>query len=212
MPLELVTLINILCTCALATLCTVVVYGALVMAWHRVVNRRYFQQQHAIAAAIDAKDDAALVKAEAYDLGTDRRWLCGLLGPKRKSPKPPKFTPFPKSLVWPTPLFFTACVFVTGLTRASVKLLCAHPDGCGVPCVALPVCVLALLLCLMTATVAHLLRFRRKHSSVIPWKAGGKKAKPNEVRTQSLEPTGNGMDRFAFPFYYPCSNPGQVVC
>ena len=42
---------------------------------------------------------------------------------QRRLKKPPTFVPFPKSLLWPTPLFFTCAVFVTGLTRAAVKVL-----------------------------------------------------------------------------------------
>lgn len=41
---------------------------------------------------------------------------CLPLCPQPK-PKPPKFIPFPKSLMWPTPLFFTFAIFLTGLTR-----------------------------------------------------------------------------------------------
>ena len=58
-----------------------------------------------------------------------RRAWYGICGPKRKM-APPKFWGFPKSLVWPTPMFFACALFVTGLTRTSVRLLVVSPPDC----------------------------------------------------------------------------------
>ena len=153
-PDELLTLINVLITAGVALALTVALQLTLILSWRHLINRRYYQQQQAIAEAAEAKDGAAFKRAVAWDVGPER-FLFGLLGPKRRL-KPPKFRPFPKSLVWPTPLFFSTCMFFTGLTRASVRILAASPDGCGSFCLALPVVVLSALVTFMLLTArAH---------------------------------------------------------
>ena len=70
---------------------------------------------------------------------------------RRERPgKPPKFVPFPKSLMWPTPLVFTSAIFITGLTRASVKVLAAMPDDCDGSCITAAVVTLLVILVIIS--------------------------------------------------------------
>ena len=179
MPLEMVALINLLITGTLAVLLTFALQAVLVSAWKHLINRRYYQQQLDIAAAKDEEDEEALRKAIEWDKGRER-FCCGVFGPKRKL-KPPKFVPFPKSLVWPTPLFFTGCIFVTGLTRASVRVLAAQPDGCSMACLAVPIVVLFVLVGLLLLTAVNLILVHKRHGNVITWKSASKHGKPAEV-------------------------------
>ena len=95
-----------------------------------------------------------------------RRKYFGIVGPKCK-PRPPRFTPWPKSLVWPTPLVFACCIFVTGLTRESVRLLVAPPEGGGAICVVLPVSILLVLSALFCVTVGEVVVFHRRHNTEV---------------------------------------------
>jgi hypothetical protein len=91
MPLELVTLLNLLCTAVLALTLTFVIQGVLVCCWRHLVNRRYYQQQRDITRAAAANDAEALRKALAHEVGKERM-CCGVFGPRRQL-KPPKFFP-----------------------------------------------------------------------------------------------------------------------
>ena len=164
MPHELAALINLLVTAALAIVLTVVVQSFLVLLWKRCVNRRYYLQERLIASAMEARDDKALRAAVAGDLGLERRCL-GVCGPRRRRNKPPAFRPFPKSLVWPAPLHFASAIFVTGLTRASVRLLTTRPESCGAMCLCLPIGVLLALLAFILNIFYGFLDFYRKHST-----------------------------------------------
>ena len=73
------------------------------------------------------------------------------------------------------------CLFVTGLTRASVRLLAASPAACGTQCIAVPVATLAILVLLVVGAAIDLLRLHRQHSAAIEWKASAKVAKPDQV-------------------------------
>ena len=112
LPNEAVTLINLLITCSLAILMTLIITMAIVSAWRHLINRRYYKQQAAITAAKDAEDDDALAKAQACSISGVSQCAAVLSG---KTKAQPEFFPWPKSLVWPAPLFFTCCIFVTGL-------------------------------------------------------------------------------------------------
>ena len=159
-------------TAALAVALTFLVQGLLVLMWRHLLNRRYYRQQRTIAPSI-------LAKAK---MPSQRERICcfGLIGPYLLG-KPAKFFAFPKSLVWPAPLFFSCCIFVTGLTRSSVYLLAASPPNCGVVCTAVPITVLAVLAILMGITVISLIGFRREHGKFIKWKPAGRHKEPSAV-------------------------------
>ena len=159
-------------TMGLAIVMTFMIQYALILLWRHIINRRYYIRQRAVAAAIDANDLPAYEAATSKEK-TLERFFCGLFGPK-KLLSPPKFVPYPKSLVWPTPLFFTCCIFVTGLTRNSVKLLCTDLPECGASCTVLPIVVLTTLVSLLLLTIRDLFEFRKKHSDGISWKPGAK--------------------------------------
>ena len=80
-----------------------------------------------------------------------------------------------------TPLFFTCAIFVTGLTRGSVRLLTSAPPGCGHACVALPVGVLTTLISLLLLTACDLLRLRAKLAADIKWQPAARIDTPNKV-------------------------------
>ena len=180
MPAELVSLLNLMVTCVLAMLMTCGLQYFLVTLWRHLVNRRYYAQQRAIAGATSAGNETALQIATEWRVGPER-FCCDVFGPKRIL-KPPKFMPYPKSLVWPTPLFFSGCIFVTGLTRASVRLLAADPLGCGtVRCRWLPIGVIVGVLIILMIIGSDLLRFRREHGVNLKWKPAARPNKPGAV-------------------------------
>jgi hypothetical protein len=97
-------------TALLAMLLAVILQLLLVRAWRHLVNRRYYRSIWRVTpdhTSAGPRPDEAI---ESRPLENPLK-------------KPPKFYPFPKSLVWPTPLLFSSCVFITGLTRASVRVL-----------------------------------------------------------------------------------------
>ena len=186
LPAEVVSLLNTLMSSLLALILTIFVQLMLVLAWRHLINRRFYTHQRAIAAAeqLPTDDPDSLKKRVAAEIGPEHCCL-GVCGPRRKL-KPPSFFPFPKSLVWPTPLFFTCCIFVTGLTRASVRVLAAWSSGqideCGrISCLVLPVAVLSVLALLMILTIADLVRFRKVHGKLVEWKPGARPAHPSDV-------------------------------
>jgi len=101
-----------------------------------------------------------------------------------------KFFPYPKSLVWPTPLFFICCVFVTGLTRSSVRLIAMHitgtlaepNDAARTVCVSVAIGTLVVVVSLPLIVAIDLARFhpRRKRAN-IEWKPGAKAGKPTDI-------------------------------
>ena len=94
-----------------------------------------------------------------------------------------KFRPWPKSLVWPTPLFFSCCIFITGLTRASVALLVSAPDPevCGLSCQILPIVVICFLIGFVVLSVMVMIAFHKHHGAEIVWKPSGRPGHPSEV-------------------------------
>ena len=159
MPPELTVLLNTLCTCALSIVCTCVIYYSIVLCWRHRINRRFYAARNAYLPTDASASESA----------------------KAATTKPAKFTPFPKSLMWPTPLFFTCCIFVTGLTRSSVKILAAQPPGCAASCYLLPILVLIFLVTIVAAAFVDLRRLHKRHGKMIQWKAAGKSAKPSDV-------------------------------
>ena len=169
-PAKLTSLYNKLITLALAICLTFVIQSIILSCWSRLVNRRYYRQQRLVKPSKDVTD------------GVHVEPICcfGLCGPRRRR-KPAKFFPFPKSLVWPSPLYFSCCIFVTGLTRNSVYLLAQAPENCGPECVVVPVFIIGVLLALVLLTAMDLLAFRRKHGSGVNWKPAVKHKDPMDV-------------------------------
>lgn len=102
---ELTALINLILTAALALGLAALLQLALVLVWRHCLNRRYYHKTVRVAPQ----------SACTWGLQTSHQ----------RTKRPPKFFPFPKSLVWPTPLLFASGVFITGLTRASVRVIAA---------------------------------------------------------------------------------------
>ena len=73
------------------------------------------------------------------------------------------------------------CLFVTGLTRASVRLLAVSPADCSWQCVVVPVATLSFLVMLLVGATIDLLRFLRQHSTTIEWKPSARVAVPDQV-------------------------------
>jgi len=72
------------------------------------------------------------------------------------------FMPFPKLFVWPNILIVILAMFSAGLTKSSVKLLAAQPEGCGTACYAAAITTLASIGGFVVAVGVDLLLFRRR--------------------------------------------------
>ena len=93
MPADLVALLNTMMTCAAGVVFTLFIQYALVLSWRHIVNRKYYRALKPIAQPAKAKDvDGEMGSGKAKD------------GDGTPPPAPAKFFPFPKSLLWPTPL------------------------------------------------------------------------------------------------------------
>ena len=103
MPPELVALVNTLLTCACGLGMTMGIQYLLVLLWRHRINRKYYRY---------LREESASAGEPAAEKSAEEKGANGN-APK----KPPKFTPWPKSLLWPTPLFFTCCIFVTVRAR-----------------------------------------------------------------------------------------------
>ena len=100
MPPELVMLVNTLLTCACGLVMTMGIQYMLVLLWRYRINRKYYRYLREEAAQEPAAEKTAEEKRA-----------------NGNALKTPRFTPWPKSLLWPTPLFFTCCIFVTVRAR-----------------------------------------------------------------------------------------------
>ena len=177
-PRELTKLLNLILTMLFALVVTVLIQWTLVLAWRHCVNRRYYEHMRYLDEQRHA-DGAIVNEAMASRVG-GRRWLC--FGQQRKMSTPPKFFPFPRSLIWPTPMFFTCCVFITGLVRASTRLLAANPPECGPLCPVAAVATLAFLAAFVFGAVVDLVRLHRAFvPSVIRWKPAARQPVPSAV-------------------------------
>lgn len=186
-PAQLAKLLNLLTTWLLSVALVTLLQGMLVCLWRHALNRRYYRYRKAVktaqedvAAFGDMETPRTKVNAAHPDHLIVRRKYFGIVGPKCK-PRPPRFTPWPKSLVWPTPLVFACCIFVTGLTRESVRLLVAPPEGGGAICVVLPVSILLVLSALFCVTVGEVVVFHRRHNAEVTWKPAPRKPKPQAI-------------------------------
>ena len=93
LPAELVTLLNTLLTCVAGLVLTVLFQYSLVLLWRHCFNRKYYRM---------LREDQHEREHAAKKRG----------GKEAPAKSPVKFFPYPKSLIWPTPLFFTCCIFV----------------------------------------------------------------------------------------------------
>jgi hypothetical protein len=168
MPQECLSLINLLITTAVGLGVAFAFQYMLVLLWRHHVNRRYYR---------------------ALRRKVDVQWVGGV-AVKAKRRRLPRFFPFPKSLVWPTPLFFTSCIFLTGLTRASVRLLASWPSGTGAGC------IIAAILCLLASgsfviyALVDTIRFRRQHAALLKWKPNKYAATWKDVKDPWMALTG----------------------
>ena len=168
---ECISLINLLLTGCLAIVLTVLLQLILVLLWRKLVNRRYYKWTRRVVPDHEQDQDPAT--------------------PQSKTRVPPKFIPFPRSLVWPTPLVFICCIFLTGLTRASVRVLATiepaawgsftewreHVTGCEVAAIATLTVLATLVLC----TMLDVWIFYRRHGSKVHWKRSARAASPREI-------------------------------
>ena len=181
-PVELTKLFNLLVVFATALILTVLIQYTLILLWRHVVNRRYYAYQRHVALqrlqGHGAADDAKLPPVQVR--------ACLGCGPKRLVRRSPKFFPFPKSLVWPTPLYFTCCIFVTGLTRSSVRLLAVSPPHapgtCGLLCPAAAITVLATLTAFLSLAIVDLVHLHRQLvPTLIRWKPAARQPDPAKL-------------------------------
>ena len=176
MPPQLASLINLLMTAAVSIVVTIAFYTVIICLWQRFVNRRYYREQR--AAALKQCSSSSSVQTwprAAKAAGDDKTDVIA------KKAMKAKFFPFPKSLVWPSPLFFAFCIFVTGLTRSSVRLLAAPPVQCGAGCAVVPIIVLSALVAFLLSMGIRLETFLRLHRSNTPWKPAAKPTSTSSV-------------------------------
>ena len=162
---ECTTMVNIMITGGLAIVLTLLLQLILVAAWRHLVNRRYYRSIRRVAPdnAHNQMNPAA---------------------PQSNQGLATKFFPFPKSLVWPTPLVFICCIFLTGLTRASVRVLATVESGAWssiTGCMLAALATLTILAALVLFTVWDLWIFYRRHGSKVHWKKSARAATPREI-------------------------------
>lgn len=150
---ELVLLYNQLIACAVAVACAVVIEFFLVLIWRHFMNCRYYKQQSATGVKLDTAETGKAVQ----------------------------FVPFPKSFMWPTPLFFALFVCTTGLARSSTRLLAASPPDCTFGCLALAIVVLSLLVTFMGVIILVTTRFFWRHGQDVQWKTASKHDLPKSI-------------------------------
>lgn len=135
MPRKVRVLLNTIMTFIIAIGLTIMLHLLMVSIWRHWVNRRYYRWRLAMFGV-------------GASSSSQRKW----------KGRVPKFFPYPKSLLWPTPLLFTTFAFASGITSTSVTVLSTPlPDSCGAVCSggrAIAICALCSLLAL-TAFVAY---------------------------------------------------------
>ena len=189
MPAELVSLLNVAFTGVCGIAMTIAIQWFLVLLWRHVVNRRYYrakraEREEAAAATAAAEVEASSNSGSKASGGAQQpppTTTTTTQPPTTKPTKPPKFFPFPKSLLWPTPLLFTCCLFLTGLTRNAVMLLAASPPGCGAPSVVLPIMTLLILFGSVLLFVLDVWMLHRRHGHLIAWKPAARHGTPDAV-------------------------------
>jgi hypothetical protein len=167
-----------LMTFGIALILTVFVQCALVGLWRHVLNARFYRWHQGIDQKLERSRCPSwvicFVPVCFWSVAADYLW-------KKRTVKPPTFRPYPKSLMWPTPLFFTTAVFITGLTRASVKILAAQPSGCNQVCTGTAVVTLVLIAFLLVLLLSDLMLLFYSHGEHVSWKLGGKVQQAEQV-------------------------------
>lgn len=190
---EWAALVDTQVTFAIGLVSTVLFQLLLVLIWRHLINRKYYRAVRAVHP-----ESVRLMELPKPSLGLMLLppccWpLC--VGPEAPPPRTntslPKFTPFPKSLLWPTPLFFTSSVFVTGLTRAASKLLAVQPEGCGSLCISSAIATLGFVGLLLVVAACDLILFFRYHREHVPWKPGARVAGPTELNDPMMRLAAN---------------------
>ena len=175
MDAAMVKLLNTLLTFLMALSLTLLIHAIFISLWRHAINRRYYAWQRRVEVIADER---AAITAAAKSTRKPSRTRIG-------QRKVPKFFPWPKSLVWPTPLVFTCCMFATGLTRAATMVLALRPLACDRSCTgnqALAGSLLVAMWSLALLLAVDLCAFQRssfgKH---LLWKPATKLVAPAEV-------------------------------
>lgn len=172
-PPEARRLYDLLMTFAVGIVLTIAGQCTIVWLWRHVINKRYYKAQRQVKPEAEEEEEVQKVPVWLMLLvpvcfwSTFSHWLKR----QRRKRKPPKFVPFPKSLLHPTPLFFTCAVFTTGLTRAAVTVLAVQPEGCDSSCLAIAfatLCGIGLMITFAAVDLAILMRTTRAHVNFKP--------------------------------------------
>ena len=148
-PPEMLALLNILSNFAMALAFVLALYVITTCHWKHRMNRHYYQRKRRQSLPNDAVASAEGGSVPAEEIA---------------------FVPFPRSLVFPNPLYFLAATFVTGLSRSSVRLIVTTSSECGVGCRALGAAVLGCVGCLIIVAAIDLALFRWRHGDLVRWK------------------------------------------
>ena len=182
-PEELRRLLNLLISAAVGITLSFTIQLVIVCLWRHWINRRWQREQNYVAPKARASRVFPYPEAKAYAPSTstddkpEDKPEEKVVG-SNKARKPAKFTAYPKSLVWPVPLFFACSMFVTGLTRASVQLLAASPAGCTASCTALAIGTLTAVATFLVSSAYFLVSFRLGAGRIIKFKPGATVPKP----------------------------------
>ncbi len=86
--------------------------------------------------------------------------------PSAVEPPPAGFMPFPKLFMWPNVVVVILAMFASGLTKASVTILAAQPEGCDAGCFSAAISTISCVVALLLLLAADLLVFRRRFQTV----------------------------------------------
>ena len=150
-------------TGSICVTCVCLIQLILVCLWKHWINRHWYTEAESMAPM-------------------NLKWT------KKKS----RFYPFPKSLAWPTPLLFICCVFVTGLTTASVDILFTwlymQDDRSSIGCRLSAGCCLALIVGFVTFMTCDIRVFEKsKRRKGIEWKAAKNMLTVTEVADPTMQ-------------------------
>ena len=148
-PPELVAMLNLLTNLAIAITLVIVLYTLTVCYWKHRMNKRYYLQKKRRASTNAAHSTADEAQPTAEEVS---------------------FVPFPRSLLFPNPLYFVAAAFVGGLSRNSVQLLVSKSADCTTSCRVVGAGVLAAVVLAVLLVAADLTLFRWRHRGAVRWK------------------------------------------
>lgn len=171
-PEELRRLLNLLISATIGLVLCCAIQLFLACLWRHWINRPWHREQSTVTPIHEPIMESE--KGATSDPPPNPAAKLAM----RKMRKPAKFTAYPKSLVWPVPLFFSCSMFLTGLTRASVYLLASSPPGCTAACTAIAVGTMSGVAVFMVMATFFLVSFRHGAGRVIKFKPGAKVPKP----------------------------------